>query len=73
MSEHDERKRPTPALEWRWNAAYDRGNEYDKNPDWTDEVEVDDEEENRTKFFDPYDPEHVWIKSDNVYDLVRNR
>lgn len=66
-------ERPAPALEWRWNSGYDRKEEYDKNPKWADDVETDDGEQNRTKFYDRYDPEHVWIVSDTVYDLVRNR
>lgn len=69
----DGRKRPRMALEWRWNAGYDREEEYSKNPAWTDEVEVDESDENRMKFYDPFDPEHVWIKSNQTYDLVRNR
>lgn len=69
----DERRRPKPALEWTWRSGYDRNEEYSKNPTWTDGVETDSTEQNRTKFYHRYDPEHVWIKSDTVYDLVRNR
>lgn len=66
--------------EYQWNAAYDRRDEYDKNPEWTDDMrsEVcedgsDDYERPQTMFYDRFDPEHMWIKSDKTYELTRMR
>lgn len=62
---------------YQWYTGYDREQEYDKNPQWaidlqSEEEEVKDGSTTRpvTKFFDRYDPEHMWIKSDRTYDLT---
>lgn len=55
--------------EYQWNQGYSRENEYDKNPDWAVEARAE-SIDGGVKVYDSYDPEHMWIKSDTVYDLT---
>lgn len=54
--------------------------EYPKNPEWTSSIlsetisvegEDGDYTRDQVKFFDRFDPQHIYIKSDTVYNLFR--
>lgn len=65
--------------QYQWYVDYDRGDEYDKHPPWssdmgTDVVESDEDFGPKSlRIYDKYDPEHIWIRSDIVFDLVGAR
>lgn len=65
-----------PHLEDEWIIWYDRDDEYDKNPPWTDDIcaagssNDDYMEDGTTTFYDPSRPEEVWITSSYTYDLT---
>lgn len=67
-----------PKLRYQWYVGYDRAEEYEKNPQWAIDMRADvepaDEEEpyqaDSTRMYDKYDPEHMWIKSDQAVDLT---
>lgn len=59
-------------LRYRWHAGYDRDDEPDHVPIWSIMREAtEDSESDETAFRHRYDPEHIWIRSDVVYDLTR--
>lgn len=67
------------AVRYQWYTGYNRENEYDKNPDWAADmcetvVENDKEDtafsNETTKFYDKFDPGHMWIKSEMTLDLT---
>ena len=69
-------------LQYQWYVGYDRDDEYDKDPQWTDDVESENEDVDSThgmfgrqtvRFYNRFDPEHIWIRSDKAYDLVEVR
>lgn len=76
----DENEVPDCARQYQWYTGYDREDEYEKNPQWavdmrTEVVDEEDENENTftnptVKFYDRFDPEHMWIKSDTTHDLT---
>lgn len=79
MNAIDEEKTPFDAQRrrYQWYTGYNHEDEYDKNPQWaidmeTEEEEVEDGNYTRpvVRFYDKYDPEHMWIKSDVTYDLT---
>jgi hypothetical protein len=65
-------------LRYQWYTGYEKEDEYERNPDWaadmceTEEEVEEDEDFTRPqmKFYDRYEPQHMWIKSDTVYDLT---
>lgn len=65
----------TEALSYQWHAGYDRDNEYVDSPRWASETESEvatarDIDGDVWRFYDVYDPEHIWMRSDTVYDLT---
>jgi hypothetical protein len=69
-------------LQWQWYVDYDTDKEYEKHPQWavdmrTEESEVEDDDsvynEKRIKFYDKFDPEHMWIKSSSTVSLMKMR
>lgn len=74
----EDRELPAPAKRYMWHAGYNRDDEYDKCPEWTESIESqqssgDGYGENEVVFYDRFDPEHIWINSDTSYDLMNCR
>lgn len=57
-------------LRYRWHAGYDPHNEYDCNPEWATDTLTEVADDSVT-FRDQWDPEHMWMRSDLVYDLTQ--
>lgn len=65
-------------LRYQWYTGYDREREYEKDPQWAIDMGEEEIEEKETdhysrpeiRFFDRYDPEHMWISSDTTYNLM---
>lgn len=64
-------------LRYQWYVDYDRENEYEKAPGWSDavrekNVSTDGEyRSDETRFYNRFEPEHKWIRSDTTYDLTQ--
>lgn len=62
---------------YEWYIVYDEDDEYEEQPEWSEDVEIEEIEEDdgnpytkpKTKFFNRFDPERIWIKSDTTWDL----
>lgn len=67
---------------YQWYVDYDREDEYDKNPDWSNDLRLetvggsDDESgfgRETVRLYSADDAEYEWIRSDTIYELPRMR
>lgn len=68
------------AIRYQWYVSYDREHEYGKDPDWASDLREDWEDppddepfaDDDLRIYDRFDPEHIWIRSDETVNLMDN-